>query len=203
LLPRRYWPLRSRKVLSGKCPSCRSCIGPPPASVEASLAATLGVIGATVTAGPPLAAAAWLAVCAVPLAWIDWADRRLPNPLTAMAYAGTAGWLLVAAATGGQWPSLTRALIGGAVLGGLYALPAVFGSVGAGDAKLAASLGTALAWPGWATLITGAAAGFAVAAPYAAAQLMSRRGRPGGRMPFAPFMVAGTFLVVALTGMHP
>jgi leader peptidase (prepilin peptidase)/N-methyltransferase len=172
------------------------------ARVEASLAATLALAGGTVRAGPLLGAVIWLAAFTVPLAWIDWTDRRLPNPLTAAAYAGTAGWLLVAAVTGSQWPSLARSLAGGAALGGLYAAPAVADATGAGDAKLAASLGTLLAWPGWATLFAGAAAGFVIAAPYAAALLISRRAGAGSRMAFGPFMVAGMFLVIALTGLR-
>ena len=48
-----------------------------------------------------LAAACWLAACAVPLACTDIAVQRLPDPLTGAAYAGTAVLLLIAAAAGG------------------------------------------------------------------------------------------------------
>src|SRR5436309_284373 len=63
-----------------------------------------------------LAAACWLAVCAVPLACTDFAVQRLPDPLTGAAYAGTAALLLAAAAVGGPWSALVRALLGGLAL---------------------------------------------------------------------------------------
>src|SRR5271163_2504978 len=47
--------------------------------------------------GLVLAAACWLGACAVPLAFIDAAARRLPDRLTIPAYAGTAALLLAAA----------------------------------------------------------------------------------------------------------
>jgi hypothetical protein len=60
-----------------------------------------------------LAAACWLAACAVPLACTDLAVQRLPDPLTAAAYAGTAVLLLAAAAApagskgpGPRWSAL-------------------------------------------------------------------------------------------------
>jgi Flp pilus assembly protein protease CpaA len=61
-----------------------------------------------------LAAVCLLAVCVIPLAFIDLAARRLPNVLTGLAYAVVALFLLLAAADGGDWPSLGRALLGGA-----------------------------------------------------------------------------------------
>jgi prepilin signal peptidase PulO-like enzyme (type II secretory pathway) len=51
-----------------------------------------------------LAAACWLAACAVPLACTDFAVQRLPDPLTGAAYAGTVVLLLLAAAAAGPGP---------------------------------------------------------------------------------------------------
>ena len=78
-------------------------------------AVLLGALAARVPAGLQhtvagalvLAAACWLAVCAVPLIFTDLAVSRLPDPLTAAAYAGTAVLLLLAAAAGDPGPAAT------------------------------------------------------------------------------------------------
>lgn len=72
----------------GRCPGCGQRTGPPPLTVEVTTALLLGALAARVHPALVLAAACWLALCAVPLAFIDAAARRLPDPLTA-AYAGT------------------------------------------------------------------------------------------------------------------
>lgn len=76
-------------------------IGPlllaPPMALLAGLAAWL------VHPGLVACAAAWLAICAVPLAVIDALAFRLPDPLTLAALAGTAAFLVAAAAASGDW----------------------------------------------------------------------------------------------------
>ena len=143
-------------------------------------------------------AACWLAVCCVALAWIDAAVQRLPDALTAAAYAGTVGFLLLAAASSGHWRDLLRAVLGGLALAAAYLALAVISrsALGLGDVKLAASLGTLTAWPGWRALIAGAFAGFLLGAVYGAGLLVFRRAHRGQRIPFGPFMVAGAFLAL-------
>jgi leader peptidase (prepilin peptidase)/N-methyltransferase len=65
-----------------------------------------------------------------------------------------------------------------------------------GDAKLAASLGTMLAWLGWPTLLVGTFVSFLLAAVYGLALLVARRVTLKQRIPFGPFMIAGTFLAL-------
>lgn len=195
---RRLW---AASLLPGRCPSCRARIGPPPLALELCTAILLGGLATRVHPGLVLAAACWLAVCAVALAWIDVAVQRLPDLLTALAYAGTAGLLLLAAATGGHWPDLLRALLGGLALAAAYLILAVISraAIGLGDAKLSASLGTMLAWSGWPTLAAGVLAGFLLAAVYGLGLLVSGRATRGQRIPFGPFMVAGTLLALLAT----
>jgi leader peptidase (prepilin peptidase) / N-methyltransferase len=185
----------------GRCPACRERIGPPPLALELPVAVALGALAARVHPALVLAAACWLAVCAVALAWIDAAVQRLPDALTAPAYAGTAGLLLVAAAASGHWHNLLRAVLGGLALAGAYLALTVISrsAIGLGDAKLAASLGTMLAWPGWPTLVAGAFAGFLLAAIYGLGLLVSRRATLRQRIPFGPFMIAGAFLALLAT----
>ena len=157
-----------------------------------------GALAARVHPALVLAAACWLTACAVPLACTDIAVQRLPDPLTGAAYAGTAVLLLIAAAAGGPWSTLVRALLGGLALAGFYLLLMVVSPSGMslGDVKLAASLGTLLAWFGWRLLIAGGLAGLWLGALCAAALLVSRRAGRKQLIPFGPFMIAGAVLAV-------
>jgi len=171
----------------------------PPALVAGAVTAILlGGLAARVHPVLVLAAACWLAVCAVPLACTDFAVQRLPDPLTGAAYAGTAALLLAAAAVGGPWSALVRALLGGLALAGFYLLLMVISPSGMslGDVKLAASLGTLLAWFSWRLLIAGGFAGLCLGALAAGALLASRRVSREHLIPFGPFMIAGAVLAV-------
>jgi leader peptidase (prepilin peptidase) / N-methyltransferase len=192
------WPAAAP---SGRCGACRARIGPPLLAVEVTTALLLGGLAARVHPGLVLAAACWLAVCAVPLAWIDAATARLPDALTAAAYAGAMGFLLLAAAASGHWGSLLRAAAGGLALAGAYLAVTIISrsGLGLGDVKLAASLGTLLAWPGWGTLLAGTFAGFLLGAIYGAGLLAFRRATRQQRVPFGPFMIAGAFLALLAT----
>ncbi len=127
--------------------------------------------------------------------------QRLPDALTAPAYAGTIGLLLLAAAAGGHWHSMLRAVIGGLALAAAYFALAIISrsAIGLGDAKLAASLGTMLAWAGWPVLVAGTLAGFLLAAVYGLGLLALRRSSWRQRIPFGPFMIAGAFLALVIT----
>jgi leader peptidase (prepilin peptidase)/N-methyltransferase len=168
-------------------------------------AVLLGPLAARVHGDLVLAAACWLAVCAVPLAFTDLAVSRLPNPLTAAAYAGTVVLLLAAAAagTGAGGPgasasTLLRAVLGGFALTGFYLLLIIISPSGMslGDVKLAGSLGTLLAWFGWRVLIAGGAAGFLLGGVAGAVLLASRRADRKQLIPFGPFMIVGAVLAV-------
>jgi len=171
---------------------------PPALAAGAVTAVLFGALAARVHPALVLAAACWLTACAVPLACTDIAVQRLPDPLTGAAYAGTAVLLLIAAAAGGPWSTLVRALLGGLALAGFYLLLMVVSPSGMslGDVKLAASLGTLLAWFGWRLLIAGGLAGLWLGALCAAALLVSRRVGRKQLIPFGPFMIAGAVLAV-------
>jgi leader peptidase (prepilin peptidase) / N-methyltransferase len=190
-------------ALSVRCPGCGQRTGPPLLAVEVTMAVLLGVLAARVHPGLVLAAACWLALCAVPLAFIDAAVRRLPDVLTGAAFAGTALLLLAAAAAGGDWHVLARSVIGGIALSGFYLLLVLVSpsGMGLGDVKAAAGLGTMLAWRGWSALIAGGFAGFLFAAVYGVALLIAGRATRKQQIPFGPFMIAGAFLVIL--AWHP
>ena len=175
---------------------------PPALAAGAVTAVLLGGLAARVHPALVLAAACWLAACAVPLACTDFAVQRLPDPLTGAAYAGTVVLLLLAAAVGGPWsalgPAFLRALLGGLALAGFYLLLMIISPSGMslGDVKLAASLGTLLAWFSWRLLLAGGFAGLFLGALAAGALLASRRAGRKQLIPFGPFMIAGAVLAV-------
>jgi leader peptidase (prepilin peptidase) / N-methyltransferase len=192
---RRLPPLRA---LAGRCPACHQRVGPPPLAVASAAAVLLAALAARVHPGLVLAAASWLALCAVPLAFTDIAVRRLPDPLTAAAYAGTTALLALAAATGGQWHDMERAALGGIALAGFYLAIALISpdGLGMGDVKTAASIGTLLAWTGWRSLLAGSFAGFLLAAVYGIALMASGHATRKQHIPLGPFMLAGAFAVI-------
>jgi leader peptidase (prepilin peptidase) / N-methyltransferase len=175
---------------------------PPALAAGAVTALLLGTLAARVHPGLVLAAACWLAACAIPLACTDFAVQRLPDPLTGAAYAGTVVLLLLAAVVGGPWsalgPAFLRALLGGLALAGFYLLLMIISPSGMslGDVKLAASLGTLLAWFSWRLLIAGGFAGLCLGAIAAGALLASQRVSRKHLIPFGPFMIAGAVLAL-------
>ncbi|MBO0787326.1 MAG: prepilin peptidase [Actinobacteria bacterium] len=171
---------------------------PPPFAVEAVTALALAALALRVHPGLVLAAACWLAGCAIPLAFIDAAARRLPDLLTIPAYAGTVLLLVAAAAATGDWHDLLRAGLGGLAAAGFFLVLAVVSraGMGLGDVKAAASLGTLLAWRGWSTLLAGTFAGFLLAAVYGIALLLAGRATRKQHIPFGPFLIIGAFAAI-------
>jgi leader peptidase (prepilin peptidase)/N-methyltransferase len=195
-VPRERWTVILRSP--GRCPGCRARLGPPPLVLELVTALVLGGLAVRLPAGLALAAACWLAACGVALAWIDASVQRLPDVLTGPAYAGTTGLLLAAAAAGGHWHALLRAVVSGLVLAAVAAAVAVISrsALGLGDAKLAASLGTLLAWFGWATLVRGIVAAFLLGGVYGVGLLVFRRATLARQVALGPFLLAGAFLAI-------
>jgi leader peptidase (prepilin peptidase) / N-methyltransferase len=210
--PRRKCPVCDQEILSdrwrwrmflpvtGRCPCCRARIGPYPLLAELAAGLALAVVAARASSAGELAALAWLVLLAVPLAFIDAAVRRLPDPLTAAAFAGTIALLAVAALTGHQPGHLGRAAIGALALAGFYLVLSLIwrGGLGLGDAKLAASVGAALGWISWQALLSGTFAAFALARVYGGALLVLHRATRTSHLPLGPFILLGTLVAIAL-----
>ncbi|WP_442785306.1 prepilin peptidase [Amycolatopsis sp. H20-H5] len=142
-----------------------------------------------------------LTVFAVPLALADLRHRRLPDVLTLPAYPAIAAALAAAA-----WADTAlgvRAALGVVVFGVAHAVlhlcsPA---SLGAGDVKLAGSLGAVLAAVGWPAVVLGAVAAALLSAALAAAGAVRRFLRPAAGqssaargVPHGPGLLAATWL---------
>jgi len=172
-----------------------------PVPVSAATAAVTGfVVGARLGPAPALAAFLVLAVAAVLLVGIDLRLRRLPDRLTGWsAVIGLIG-LATAAVVDGAWASYGRAVLAGLAYLGTYLLLflVVRAGLGAGDVKLAGTLGLHLGWLGWPTLVLGAFAGVLVGGVVSLALLVTRRADLQTRVPFGPSMVVGALVAIAL-----
>lgn len=185
--------------VTGRCPACRDRIGPWPLAAELAAAGALAAVAARAQSGWELTALAWLALTAVPLAFIDIAVRRLPDRLTAAAFVGTLALLAVAALAGHEPGRLARAAVGAAALACFYL--ALFlirpGEMGMGDAKIAAGVGLVLGWTSWQALLVGTFAGFALAAVYGGVLLVAHRATQTSRLPLGPFILLGALVAIA------
>ena len=193
----RWWPMLP---VTGRCPACRTRIGPHPLLAEFAAGLALAIVAARATSAWELAALAWLALIAVPLALIDIAVHRLPDPLTAAAFTGTLALLAAAALAGHQPGYLARAAIGAAALACFYLALLLIrpGGIGLGDAKLAASLGLVLGWTSWQALLTGTFLGLALAAVCGGALIAAHRASRTSQLPLGPFMLAGALAAIVL-----
>jgi leader peptidase (prepilin peptidase)/N-methyltransferase len=188
-------PLPGRPAL--RCDQCGRWLGAALGS-ELTAAAVLALLLARFGPDPAVAAFAFLGVLAIALVQIDVAVQRLPDRLTLPAYPAVVLLLTLAAAVGGDWNRLVRALLGGVALGACYLLLGLLsgGQLGGGDVKLAVPIGLVLGWLGWSTVLFGAAAGFVLAAITGLALLAARRASMRTLISFGPYMLWGALLAI-------
>ncbi|MCP2264861.1 leader peptidase (prepilin peptidase) / N-methyltransferase [Promicromonospora thailandica] len=136
-----------------------------------------------------------LAVVGAALGVIDARTHRLPNALVLPLGWTTAALLAVAALGTGQWGSLGRAALGALAYFALYRVlyqVSRRGGIGYGDVRLSVSLGAALAWHSWGTLLAGVFAAHVLAAAVATVLLLGRRAGWRTGIAFGPYMLLGT-----------
>lgn len=141
---------------------------------------------------------ALLTAFAVPLALADLKHRRLPDVLTLTAYPGFAAALAVAAAGGGAGLA-GRAVAGAVVFGGAHALVHAVSprSLGAGDVKLAGTLGAVLAATGWPSVVLGAVAAALLSVALAAC------GARQAVVPHGPGLLVAAWVFAVFAGPVP
>ncbi|MBH5336743.1 prepilin peptidase [Streptomyces pactum] len=186
-----------------RCPACpveRRRFSVRAAPVAVALAVFCGGLAAATGARPELAVWLLLAPFGALLAGVDRAVSRLPDVLTLPMAAGAVSLLGVITLLPRGAGSWTRALLGGAVLGGGYLLLFVISptGIGFGDVKLAPTLGVALGWYGWDVLFLGAFAGPLLGAVHGGWLVLTRRAGRKTALPFGPFMLAGAGAGVVL-----
>ena len=127
--------------------------------------------------------AAWLVlvVAGSVLGYIDARTRFLPSVIIWPTYFVVAAGLVAAALATGEWGSLRRAAIAGAIgFAVFYVLWFAFPrGVGFGDVRLSGLLGIALGWLGWGEFVSGLYGGFFLGAIVGivliAARIMTRK----------------------------
>ncbi|RZB19582.1 prepilin peptidase [Streptomyces sp. F001] len=176
--------------------------GPSTFSVASVTAVVCALLAAVTGARPELVAWLLLAPAAVLLATVDFAVHRLPDVLTlplAAAALALLGVVAVLSGAGGRW---TSALLGSLILGACYfVLFLISKGFGFGDVKLAVALGGVLGWYGWAIVLIGTFAGYLFGALYGIGLMLAGRADRTSRIPFGPFLLAGT-LAGVLLGSH-
>jgi leader peptidase (prepilin peptidase)/N-methyltransferase len=170
-------------------------VGPP--WCEAGTAALWAVLAALAAAGavearwvPLLAALGWLAVAG---SATDLLGRRLPNALTLPAVPLVAGALLPAGAG-----AVLRGVAGAVLLAGAYAAVHLVSPVamGAGDVKLALSVGAAVTGSAWSALPLAAVLAAVLSTVVAGGAAVAGRARWGSRLPHGPVLLASALVVV-------
>jgi leader peptidase (prepilin peptidase)/N-methyltransferase len=176
----------------------------PPATgvVTVTAAAVFALLASRVTAPLALVAFCWVAAVGVVLGFVDAALRRLPDRLTLPAYAGVLALLTADALARGRPAALGPPVLSGAATAFFYAVLILINpaGMGAGDAKLALSLGTVLGWLGGTVAFLGVLAGLLLASAYAVMALISHRISRRDHLAYGPFMLLGALLAIVVTG---
>lgn len=206
--PRCGHPIRARDnvpvlawlLLRGRCRDCGEPISVRYPLVEAATGAAFGGVGAWLGPDPALPAFLYLAGVSIALALIDLDVKRLPDAIVLPSYPVALVLLAVPVVAGRDWDTAARAAAGAGALFGLYAvLWFVYPrGMGLGDVKLAGVLGLYLGYLSWGHLAVGGFAGFLLGGVVGAALMAAGRAGRKSKIPYGPFMLAGTWLAVPL-----
>lgn len=191
-------PLVSWSLQRGRCRSCGAPISARYPLVEGLTALIFAGVAARVGWDPALPAFLVAAAGMVALAFIDLDTQRLPNRVLFPTTVATAALLALAAAIDGAWGDLARAATGGAIAFAILLLIHVAkpAGMGFGDVKLAFLCGLTLGWWGLADMVIGLYGGFVLGAIVGVVLIATKRAGFGKAIPFGPYMIAGTLLMV-------
>ncbi len=153
---------------------------------------------------PALPAFCYLAGIGAPLAVIDARCHRLPDALTLPSYPVALALLgLAALLQPGGAGQFLGALAGLALAWGVFLVQVLIypAGLGWGDVKLAGLLGLYLGWLGLGALAAGLFLGYLFAAAAGLALIAARRASRKSRLPFGPYLLAGTFTAILLSSL--
>jgi leader peptidase (prepilin peptidase)/N-methyltransferase len=186
--------------LPAHCPACRARLGPRTWLAVLTGALSFGALTWALWPSPILPAALLLAGLSLLLVPIDIAVLRLPDPLVAVGFAGSALVVVAASAATGQYGALLRSVLAALAMAGGYLLLAVLpgGRLGLGDVKLAGVLGLVLGWLGWGYVLLGALLPHLLNGPVVLALLLSGRVKRNTGVPLGPALLAGALLAVVV-----
>ena len=195
-------PVVSWLLLRGRCRRCGERISARYPLVELATGVLFGALAARIGLDWALPAFLYLGAISVALALIDLDHKRLPNVITLPSYVVGIVLLGGAALAEGDTGALVRALLGMALLYGVYfllvlAYPA---GMGFGDVKLAGVLGLYLGYLGWAEWFVGWLLGFLLGGLFGVVALVARRATRKTHVPYGPFMIVGALIAVFVGG---
>lgn len=186
--------------LSANCPSCGERVAPRLWVYALAGAIAFGLLAWALGPVPELAGYLIIAAFGLPLAAIDLACLRLPDPFVLGALLLGGGWLTLLAATDGDWSTLGRAALAALVSVVAYVvlgfLPGA--NLGFGDVKLAGVLGFALGWLSWPAALLGLVVPHLVNGPVAVVLLATGRADRRSDLPLGPALLVGAVLAVVL-----
>jgi len=198
--PRDNVPVLSWLLLRARCRDCGEPISWRYPFVELATAVLFVLVLARFGLTLELAAFLLAAAVALALTLIDLDTRRLPDVLTLGVVPPLVLLLVAASAASGDWTALWRALAGGAALFTFYFVLLVIypAGMGFGDVKFALSLGIALGYLGWGSLVVGAFAAFLLGGVLSIVLLATGKVTRKSGLPFGPWMAAGAAVGVAV-----
>lgn len=155
----------------------------------------LFVTMALVTDNWALLIAGWILITGlVSASWIDLLTHRLPRQVSYLTFVVGLPFLIAAAFVDSDPGRLLQCLFGvllaTAIVGVLYLIGR--GALGAGDVRLAPTLGLYLGWHGLEETFRGILFGFVLAGLFSIGLLLLRRRGRRDEIPMGPFLVIGT-----------
>jgi leader peptidase (prepilin peptidase) / N-methyltransferase len=191
-------PVVSYVVLRGRCRSCGSHIPPRDALAELGTGVLFVMLAWRLSSVWALPAYCVLGASLVAISAIDVEHMRIPTAIVYVTAALGVPLLVLASAGTHHWSALAGAAVGGAVAFAafftlFYAVPR---GIGFGDVRLAGLCGGFLGWLGYREAIVGFLLSFVVAGVPAALLLAMGKVQRSTRVPFGPFLAAGTVITV-------
>lgn len=186
--------------LSARCPRCGERVAPRIWIYALAGALAFGALAWALGPVPELVGYLLIAAFGLPLAAIDLACLRLPDPFVLGALLLGGGCLTALSVADGQWSTLGRAAAAAGVSFGAYLLlgflPAA--NLGFGDVKLAGVLGFALGWLSWPAAVLGLVIPHLVNGPVALVLLLRGRAERRSDLPLGPALLVGALLAVVV-----
>nr|WP_091613748.1 A24 family peptidase [Micromonospora mirobrigensis] len=187
---------------AGPCPACGRRPRPGWWITVPLTVAVLVLLTIAVGPVPALPAFLLLGALAVPLALVDLAVLRLPDPLVGAAFLGGAALLGLAALVERDGTPLLHAGIAALCSAVGYLTLALLprSQLGFGDVKLGAVLGMYLGWLGWFPAAAGVVLAPLLNLPLVIGLVLLRGAGRKTLVPYGPAMLAAALIAVVVTG---
>jgi len=191
-------PVISYVALRGRCRACHTRIPPRDALLELGTGILFVLLAWRLGSVWALPAYCVFAATAVAISAIDIEHMRIPSAVVYATAVLGAPLLVLASAGTHDWSALESAAIGGAgafatFFALFYAVPK---GIGFGDVRFAGLCGGFLGWLGYREVVAGFLISFVVAGVPAALLLAMHKVKRQTKIPFGPFLAAGTVIAV-------